>query len=64
MMSVLSAFIIGVSNDHLWFLMDLGFVHERDAHAPARKWPDQLQKGLCVQFLVVDMHDQIAILVI
>jgi hypothetical protein len=45
MMSVLSAFIIGVANDHLWFLMDPGFVHERDAHAPAREWPDQLQKA-------------------
>ena len=59
-----SGLIIRIANDHFRLIMDLGFVHERDAHAPAREWPDQLQKGLCIEFLVIDIHDEITILVI
>ena len=44
--------------------MDLGFIHESDAHTPSCERPDQLQKSLGIEFIVIDIHDKIAILVI
>ena len=56
--------VIGVTHDHLWLVMDLGLVHEGDAHAPACEWPDQLQKCLSIKLMVFNIDNEIAILVV